>query len=271
MNNLNFSGNNMDTINNATTGEPKEKENSLFNEYDKHAHKAWLKASLDNWIIDEKEYLDAIKWLPIEERSISDFSAEKRDESINLKTHILNNEKISSTIDFITKLFEGKTSKLNWDPAVNHSIGVAAILAKYNASEQNIIVWLLHDVIEDIEDWEKKLREQWYSEEIISLVKELSEDKNLSWRERKTQYLKHLKWASNDIKMISAADKLYNTRSFLDDYLIEQDAMRNKFNAGKDEQVELLKSYINALKTNFSHPIASELEQVIKRLLRIIQ
>lgn len=261
----------MEERNNTDINKSKENGNSLFDEYDKHTHKSWLKASLDNWLIDEKEYLESVKWLPIEERSVSDFSNEKKNELIELNRRMLDNEQITSTVEFVKKVFEWKTSKLNWDPAANHSIGVAAILSKYNVSEQNIIVWLLHDVIEDVENWEIKLREQWYSDQVISLVKELSENKNLSWKERKMQYLEHLKWASSDIKIISAADKLYNTRSFLDDYLIEQDAMWNKFNAGKDEQIQLLKNYITALKSNFSHPIIDELEQVIKRLLRMVQ
>jgi hypothetical protein len=80
-----------------------------------------------------------------------------------------------------------------------------------------------------------------------------------------------LKEAANNIKIISAADKLYNTRSFLDDYLVEQDNMRNKFNAGKEDQVELLKKYLESLKNNFYHPITDELEEVIKRFLRMIK
>jgi hypothetical protein len=62
---------------------------------------------------------------------------------------------------------------------------------------------------------------------------------------------------------------LYNVRSFFDDYIVEQDEMRNKFNAGKDDQVKLLKNYIKALKDNYSHPIANELEEVIKSFLRM--
>lgn len=244
--------------------------NNLFDAYDKHARKSWLKASLDNGLIDEKEYLNEIKKLPIEEKSISDFNGEMRNEYMNLEKYAINSEKIASAIELIIELFKWKTSKLNWRPASDHSIGVAAILAKYNVQEQIIIVWLLHDVIEDIENWEEKLREKWCSEEIISLVKELSENKLLSWKERKQQYLNHLKTASNDIKTISAADKLYNVRSFLDDYLIEQDKMRDKFNAGKEDQIKLLKDYMEALKYNYSHPIADELEEVIKRFLRMV-
>lgn len=272
VNNLHLINNNMNEKNDKNIKISENQKNiNLFDEYDKNVQKSRLKASLDNWVIDEKEYLNEVKWLPVEERSISDFIEEKKDESIALKKYMLENEEILSTIEFVTKLFEGKTSKLNWNPASDHLIGVAWILAKYNVSEQDIIVWLLHDVIEDIEDWEEKLREKWYSEEIISLVKELSEDKSLSWKERKTQYLEHLKEAANNIKIISAADKLYNTRSFLDDYLVEQDNMRNKFNAGKEDQVELLKKYLESLKNNFYHPITDELEEVIKRFLRMIK
>jgi hypothetical protein len=41
--------------------------------------------------------------------------------------------------------------------------------------------------------------------------------------------------------------------------------------AGKEEQVELLKKYLEALKHNFYHPITDELEEVIKRFLRMIK
>ena len=244
---------------------------SLSDAFDKCAHRSWLKASLDNWIIDEKNYLNEIKKLSLDERSISDFVWQKKIEYDFLKKNMINSEIIYKTVKIIAELFEGKTSKLNWDPASYHPIGVAWILSKYEASEQDVIVWLLHDVIEDIEDWEKKLREKWYSEEIINHVKELTENKALSRKERKAQYLEHLKEASNDIKTISAADKLYNVRSFLDDYLIEQDNMRNKFNAGKQEQMELLENYMKALKNKFQHPITNELEEVIKRLLSMIK
>jgi hypothetical protein len=47
--------------------------------------------------------------------------------------------------------------------------------------------------------------------------------------------------------------------------------MRNKFNAWKEEQIELLKKYLEALKNNFQHPIVNELEEVIKRFLRMVK
>lgn len=248
----------------------KKKNDNIFDAFDNNAHRSWLKASLNNWIINEKEYLNEINKLPINERLISNFIGEQANENSALEKYKLKNEVITKTIENIKDMFKWKYSKLNWDEQANHSIGVAAILAKYNASEKSVIVWLLHDVIEDIEDWENKLREKWYSEEIISLVKELSEDKSLSRAERKKQYLEHLKEAWNDIKTISAADKLYNVRSFFDGYIVEQDEMRNKFNAGKDDQIKLLNDYMNALKNNYSHPIADELEGVIQSFLRMI-
>lgn len=245
------------------------KNDNIFDTFNDRTHRSRLKASLQNWIIDEKEYLNEINKLPTNEKLISNFIEEQADEYTALEKYKNENKVIAETIDNIKDMFKWKYSKVNWEEQANHSIGVAAILAKYNSSEKNIIVWLLHDVIEDIEEWENKLRAKWYSEEIISLVKELSEDKSLSWAERKKQYLEHLKNASNDIKTISAADKLYNVRSFFDDYIVEQDEMRNKFNAGKDDQVKLLKNYIKALKDNYSHPIANELEEVIKSFLRM--
>lgn len=246
-------------------------EQDLFKAFNNAARRSWLMESLRNWIISDKEYLEEVKWLLPEERSISDFYDTKNKEKIQLKKISLQNEKIYSAIELIVKLFEWKVSKVDGTPSSNHSLWVAWILARHNELEQNIIVGILHDVIEDIENWKELLYTNWFDDKIISLVEELSEDKNLSWEERKQNYLKHLTDASNDIKIVSAADKIYNVRSFIDQYLIEQEDIWKRFNAWKEKQIQYLKDYIESLKNNFSHPIVDELERLIKRFLRMVK
>jgi guanosine-3',5'-bis(diphosphate) 3'-pyrophosphohydrolase len=130
---------------------------------------------------------------------------------------------------------------------------------------------LLHDVIEDVENGEAKLVEKWYSEKIIQKIKELSEDKSLSRKERKSAYIKHLENASSDIKTISAADKIYNVRSSIDQYMREQENLRTKFNAWKEDQIAYLQEYLSALKKNFNSPIVKELEDIIERFLEMVK
>jgi (p)ppGpp synthase/HD superfamily hydrolase len=69
-------------------------------------------------------------------------------------------EEILATKKLVEELFNGKYSKVNGTPLANHSLGVAAILAYYQQPKENILVGLLHDVIEDVENGEAKLVEK---------------------------------------------------------------------------------------------------------------
>ena len=54
------------------------------------------------------------------------------------------------------------------------------------------------------------------------------------WRERKESYIRHLKDADADTRLVSAADKLNNVRSILADYREVGEAVWERFNGGRE-------------------------------------
>lgn len=54
------------------------------------------------------------------------------------------------------------------------------------------------------------------------------------WRERKEKYIRHLRKADADTRLVSAADKLNNVRSILSDYRVIGEAVWPRFKGGRD-------------------------------------
>jgi (p)ppGpp synthase/HD superfamily hydrolase len=54
------------------------------------------------------------------------------------------------------------------------------------------------------------------------------------WRERKETYIRHLASADADTHLVSAADKLHNIRSILNDYREIGEAVWSRFNGGRE-------------------------------------
>ena len=67
------------------------------------------------------------------------------------------------------------------------------------------------------------------------------------WRERKQSYLRRLKKANSDTRLVSAADKLNNIRSILSDYRSLGEAVWSRFNGGREGTVW----YYRALRDEF--------------------
>ena len=54
------------------------------------------------------------------------------------------------------------------------------------------------------------------------------------WRERKETYIRHLRSADADTRLVSAADKLNNIRSILSDYRAVGESVWSRFNGGRE-------------------------------------
>jgi guanosine-3',5'-bis(diphosphate) 3'-pyrophosphohydrolase len=81
----------------------------------------------------------------------------------------------------------------------------------------------LHDVIEDtaqgkeeIDKIASKIRND-FSEQVLNLVLEVSDDKSLPYQERKRLQIKNTPSLSNDAKKIKIADKICNIKDMVSD------------------------------------------------------
>ena len=137
---------------------------------------------------------------------------------------------------FAALYHEGQKRKGSQVPYIAHPAEVAQILAGEGAAAEVICAGLLHDTLEDTSAAPQQL-EEIFGPVVRQLVEGCSEDKNLSWEERKEHTVQMLKSEiSMDVKLITCADKLSNLRSICLDYRELGDALWSRFRRGKEKQ-----------------------------------
>ena len=96
-------------------------------------------------------------------------------------------------------------------PYINHPIRVSTILWRTGGVRDTrmLAAALLHDVIEDTDTRPDEI-EALFGPDVLSLVLELSDDKNLPKEERKRLQIEHAPTASYRAKQIKIADKICN-------------------------------------------------------------
>lgn len=138
-------------------------------------------------------------------------------------------------LEFATKAHQGQTRKGSGEPYINHPIMVAEILELAGFSDEVVAAGYLHDVVEDtfvdIEEIHKL-----FGKQVSDLVSSHSEDKSLTWEQRKAHTIKSLKTGTKDQKALIAADKYANLISLIKDYGIYGDNLWNFFNRGYEKQ-----------------------------------
>jgi (p)ppGpp synthase/HD superfamily hydrolase len=178
--------------------------------------------------------------------------------------------KIQKAINKATILHLNQIRKGSNLPYITHPYSVAFILSNYTNNENIIIAGLLHDVLEDVKDYNSKDLEKDFGKEITKIVKEVSEDtdpnhnskkKKETWKYRKEQYIKDLKNDSFEAQMVCAADKIHNLRSLMFSYKKEGDKMWKHFNSSKEESLWFYKEVLNILKEKLDNKIVKELEK----------
>lgn len=151
---------------------------------------------------------------------------------------------IFRAINFAAQAHEGHFRKGTKIPYISHLMNVMKILCENHCEMEVVVAGILHDVVEDtpitIEMVERK-----FGKRVADVVLGASEPQKLvkddhwngSWRERKQHSINYLKETKNlDKLLVSAADKLDNARSILQDYTELGEVFWNRFNAGKEDQ-----------------------------------
>jgi (p)ppGpp synthase/HD superfamily hydrolase len=109
-------------------------------------------------------------------------------------------------------------------PYVAHLLAVASLVLEAGGDEDLAIAAMLHDAIEDQPEFvtSEGIAAQ-FGERVADIVVQCSDREHGvegtpgNWRARKEAYVEHLKSATPDVLLVSAADKLHNARSILRD------------------------------------------------------
>jgi (p)ppGpp synthase/HD superfamily hydrolase len=136
---------------------------------------------------------------------------------------------------YAMKAHESQFRKSTGRPYIEHPIRVAGILLELEAGPELIAAGFLHDVVEDTGGSIDDIN-QLFGPNVAHLVKNVSEDKTLSWLERKQHTIATLTKADADITLLSLADKLDNIRSIAKDYELSGEEIWARFVSPKDSQ-----------------------------------
>jgi (p)ppGpp synthase/HD superfamily hydrolase len=150
-------------------------------------------------------------------------------------------------------------------PYVSHLAGVATILARHGFDEDVIAAGALHDSIEDAGVTFEQLKSQ-LNERVATLVRHCSEeDKTLSWEERKTRYLEHVKTKPWEAQAITLADKIDNFESIVVCKLHHGDPWP-MFKRGKEAQLARFDALLAVARALPAHPIIDEYARALEEV-----
>lgn len=149
--------------------------------------------------------------------------------------------KYARAVSYANKHHKMQARKAKDVPYISHLLAVSALVLEAGGDEDQAIGGLLHDVAED-QGGEARLTEvkERFGERVEAIVRgcsdSITEDptEKEDWLMRKRQYLSHLKTAAPDTLIVSAADKLHNSRDTLVDIKKEGIGTLDRFN-GKAE------------------------------------
>lgn len=171
---------------------------------------------------------------------------------------------------FAIRKHSGQTRKGTAVPYVAHLLSVAGLVLEAGGDEDLAIAALLHDVVEDCggAPMLQQIRRR-FGQRVAHVVDGCTDtdlDPKPPWRQRKESYLKHLRTANADVRLVSAADKLHNARSVLADYREIGEPIWERFQGKRDGTLWYYRALVNEFKRKKTNRLVDELERVVIEL-----
>ena len=159
-----------------------------------------------------------------------------------MSTPMILGEKFFAALRYATHLHGGQVRKSTNIAYISHPLGVASLVIEGGGDEDQAIGGLLHDIAEDC-GGEVRLHEieHNFGARVAAIVRGCSDSlvqdssQKAPWRERKLEHIAKIKNASDDIVLVSLADKTHNARAIATDYAAIGDELWERFNAKPDD------------------------------------
>jgi (p)ppGpp synthase/HD superfamily hydrolase len=175
---------------------------------------------------------------------------------------------------YATRAHSDQTRKKTGIPYIAHILGVTAIAMEYGANEIEAIAALLHDAVEDC-GGAKRLRdiERKFGKTVTKIVDgctDTYETPKPPWRERKEAYLAHLKDSNSATRLVSASDKLHNTRAILAELRRHGLEVFGRFSGKKDGTLWYDRALVTAFREHGDHTdLVDELDRVVTQIEKL--
>jgi (p)ppGpp synthase/HD superfamily hydrolase len=171
---------------------------------------------------------------------------------------------------FAAEKHAGQVRKASTTPYIAHLMGVASLALEFGGDEDMSIAALLHDVVEDC-GGAAMLQEvkQRFGTRVAKIVDGCTDSDTFPkppWRERKENYLRHLKRADADTRLVSAADKLNNVRSILSDYWEVGESIWERFNGRREGTLWYYRALLKEFQRGKPNRLVREFELAVREL-----
>lgn len=190
-------------------------------------------------------------------------------------------DRINHALAFAAKHHDQQVRKGTRLPYLTHPANVAIILTRYERDDQTIVAGILHDVIEDCvrEAYTREMLEQRIGDKfgaevldtVLAVTQRLLDDDGveLSYDERRADYLERLAAASDAARWVCAADALHNAATLLSDLrrTIDPDTVWGRFTHSREDTAQWYRRILERLRAvGFDGEILRELEHVVVAL-----
>ena len=180
--------------------------------------------------------------------------------------------RFNQAVNFASRMHGQQTKKGTEVPYLAHLLGVAALVLEAGGNEDLAIAALLHDVVEDCGGAPvlKQIRRRFGGRvaHIVDGCTDAYTSPKPPWRERKQQYLRRLRREDAETRLVSAADKLYNVRSIVNDYREIGESIWQRFTAQRDAALWYYRSLVKEFRRT-PNRLSRELERAVRDLERI--
>jgi (p)ppGpp synthase/HD superfamily hydrolase len=184
-------------------------------------------------------------------------------------------ERFEDALVYATQAHSNQTRRKTGIPYVAHTLGVAAIALEYGANETEAIGALLHDTVEDCGGAERlrDIRERFGDDvaRIVDGCTDTDQTPKPPWLERKKSYLAHLQHSDKSTRLVSASDKLHNTRAILAELRRHGPEVFERFAGKKDGTLWYYRELVSAFREHSDHTdLIDELDRVVTEIEKLV-
>ena len=155
-------------------------------------------------------------------------------------------------------------------PYIGHLLGVASIVIEYGGDEDMAIAALLHDAVED-QGGLPRLREirKKFGKRVAHIVDGCTDaysEPKAPWLDRKRDYIARVAGENQEVRLVSAADKLSNARETLHELRVHGESVFERFAGKKIGTLWYYRELIGAFRRAGSNSLVEELDRVVSEL-----
>ena len=177
--------------------------------------------------------------------------------------------RLSDAVAFALEIHADQTRKGTDTPYISHLLSVAGLVLEHGGDENQAIAGLLHDAVEDQGAHQLPVIRERFGDRVASIVEGCTDADTLPkppWQARKEAYIAHLEHATQDVRLVSCADKLHNARAICTDLRTHGDAVFDRFKGGRDGTLWYYRTLSETFSRLMPGPLASELGEAVREM-----